>query len=194
MSESTGRLIVLEGVDDVGKSTVATQLSGELNSSESAEVLAFPGHAPGSVGKWVYDLHHDPGRQSINQTCLQLLHVAAHIDCIESQVKPLIKSGRDVILDRYWWSTYVYGVVGGVEVSRLEKMIDLEIEVWGNCQPDCIVLLRRDAAERVVNPSLISEYTQLLAREQTADNIVEVWNDSDVHSAVEKILLAVGQI
>ncbi|MCA9078510.1 MAG: hypothetical protein KDA93_26020, partial [Planctomycetaceae bacterium] len=148
MGESTGRLVVLEGVDDVGKSTVASTLATKISKSRPANVLAFPGNEPGSVGKWVYDLHHDPERQSINQTSLQLLHVAAQIDCIESQVKPLIKGGRDVILDRYWWSTYVYGVVGGVEVSRLEKMIDLEIEVWGNCQPDCIVLLRREAAEQ----------------------------------------------
>ena len=54
--------------------------------------------------------------------------------------------------------------------------------------------MRKPWAEQVANPSLISEYTQLLAREQTADNIVEVWNDSDVHYAVEKVLLAIGQI
>ena len=192
MNKPNGRLIVLEGCDDVGKSTIATRVVDALaDAGKSPTLLAFPGHKPGSVGKWVYDLHHDPERQSINQTCLQLLHVAAHIDCIESQIKPLIETGNDVILDRYWWSTCAYGVIGGVELDRLEMMIELEESVWGDCRPHCIVLLRRKAAERAANADLVSEYEKLFDRERRHERAVEVWNDSDVESAVSQILDAV---
>ncbi|MDA1016749.1 MAG: dTMP kinase [Planctomycetota bacterium] len=187
MSETIGRLIVLEGVDDVGKSTIAVHLANGMKSINRANVLAFPGREPGSVGKWVYDLHHDPERQSINQTCLQLLHVASHIDCIETQIRPLIQSGHDVILDRYWWSTYAYGVAGGVEVSRLDMMIQLEKAVWGDCKPDCIALLRRREAEQIASAQLVREYEGLFHREQSRCRAIEVWNDSDVESAVAAI-------
>jgi len=188
MSDTNGRLIVLEGVDDFGKSTIAAHLAEGLCSTKQAKVLAFPGHELGSVGKWVYDLHHDPERQSINQTCLQLLHIAAHIDCIETQIRPLIESGHDVVLDRYWWSTYAYGVAGGVEASRLELMIQLEEAVWGDCSPDCIALVRRRKAEQAANPRLFQEYEGLLQRGQSRCRAIEIWNETDVESAVAAIL------
>ena len=55
-----GRLIVFEGPDGVGKSTLAEQLTVHLREAGvPCEHLAFPGRQPGSLGHLVYDLHHD---------------------------------------------------------------------------------------------------------------------------------------
>ena len=108
------KLIIFEGVDGVGKTTLAKALADycrhcfpELNVSSGS----FPGATPGSLGEWVYRLHHAEidglSPYSIAPPALQLLHVAAHIDGILSWIAPALAKGH-VILDRYWWSTYAY--------------------------------------------------------------------------------------
>ena len=60
MQPVQGRLIVFEGTDGVGKSTPAERLTGRLRETGiPCEHLAFPGKQPGSLGRLVYDLHHD---------------------------------------------------------------------------------------------------------------------------------------
>ena len=85
-SQKTGsRLIVLEGVDDVGKTTIAHELVKFLhNKNEDAIYMSFPGKEDG-LGKIVYDIHH--GTTKMNALSKQMLHVASHIDVIYSKIK-----------------------------------------------------------------------------------------------------------
>src|SRR5579863_3166654 len=108
-----GKLIVLEGPDGVGKTTLAAELGKRLEQrGEPTKVLSFPGRESGTLGGHVYALHHEPQRfkiDSLTAASKQLLHVAAHLDVIESKIRPWIKDSINVVLDRYWWSTWVYG-------------------------------------------------------------------------------------
>lgn len=185
-----GRLIVLEGCDNVGKSTLADALSAQLNSAgRSAEVLSFPGQEPGSLGRWVYDFHHAPEAKSVNSTSLQLLHIAAHIDCIESRIKPLLAAGTDVILDRYWWSTMVYGIVGGVSRQQLNQMIAVEKEEWGTDLPTCVFLIHRIEAESTAEGApLAEEYRTLAAAERKGHPVIEIQNERSVDNTVNEIV------
>jgi len=80
----SGRLIVFEGPDAVGKSTLVQYLRVLLDQNQlTNETLSFPGDRPGTIGKLVYDLHHAPGKFGIEQISpigLQALHIAAHLD------------------------------------------------------------------------------------------------------------------
>src|SRR5262249_49156463 len=100
---SAGRLIVFEGPDGVGKSTLSAALSEDLRSrGRRLKLMTFPGREPGSVGKLVYEVHHDPARFGVEQlapVCLQALHIAAHLDAIERRIVPLLEAGTDVVLD-----------------------------------------------------------------------------------------------
>ena len=82
-----GKLIVLEGSDGVGKSTLARCLVGRLMRCHiRSEHATFPGKRPGTIGQVIYQIHHDPGSLGIEQlspTSLQALHIAAHLDAIE---------------------------------------------------------------------------------------------------------------
>jgi dTMP kinase len=101
-----GKLIVFEGPDSVGKSTLCNSVFQIVQDAGHVATLeSFPGKRDGSLGRLVYDLHHDLKRfgiSKIDQTSLQLLHIAAHIDLIESIIKPKILQGCSAILDRFW--------------------------------------------------------------------------------------------
>src|SRR5687767_12007738 len=113
-----GRLFVLEGPDGAGKTILAKALVEQLNSRGTLyEYAAFPGIQEGTLGNMVYDLHHEPERYgitSIHPLSLQTLHIAAHIDAIEQRILPALRSGQSMVLDRFWWSTWVYGLAAGV--------------------------------------------------------------------------------
>src|SRR3989304_3864395 len=136
MSEGQrGALYVFEGPDGVGKSELAKRLAHVLRaSSVDCEWLAFPGREPGTLGSLVYGLHHAPdqiGVQTLSATALQAMHIAAHIDAIEARILPALRAGKTIVLDRYWWSTKVYGLVGGANAAAIEELIQAELLSWG---------------------------------------------------------------
>lgn len=146
MKRSRGKLIVFEGVDAAGKTTLSNELCESLHlNHQPVKQCQFPGKQPGTLGELVYRIHHlhssDFGLPTIDPCSLQLLHIAAHVDAIESKIKPALYGGEWVILDRFWWSTYVYGLDSGVQESQLRDMINVEILAWGKISPDIVFLV-----------------------------------------------------
>ena len=147
-----GQLIVFEGPDAVGKSTLVKSLRSILADRQvSVEFLSFPGDRPGTLGKLVYDLHHSPnqfGVNTITPISLQALHVAAHLDAIIQTIIPALTGGTWVVLDRFWWSTWVYGTADAVEPEPLKTLIETEKLLWGPFQPSVVFLVERSVPLR----------------------------------------------
>ena len=191
--QAQGRLIVFEGADGVGKSTLAEQLTGRLREAGvPCQHLAFPGKQPGSLGRLVYDLHHDAhglGLGEVNPTSLQVLHIAAHVDAIEGQILPALRVGTWVILDRFWWSTWVYGAAFGVPERSLEAMINVERLHWGQVEPDVLFLVEREAVmpgdAEGLRSQILERYRELGSREQLHSRVVALHNDSSVEDALD---------
>lgn len=124
-------LIILEGPDGVGKSTIAKAISKLIPNSE---VMAFPGNQSGTLGKLIYDLHHHQIRfdlsEAVSASAMQALHIAAHMDAAERLIMPKLREGVTVILDRYNFSTWVYGTIYGAHPETLSKLIDAEEALW----------------------------------------------------------------
>jgi len=142
-----GELVVFEGPDGAGKSTLATAFTEYLiGSGREARLFSFPGREEGTLGWHVYQLHHDPqsfGIAGLTPESLQMLHVAAHLDAIDRSIKPLLREGITVVLDRYWWSTWVYGRESGANFATLDAMINCERLQWGTVQPAVLYLVSR---------------------------------------------------
>ncbi len=145
--ENRGKLFVFEGMDGSGKTTVSQQLKYYFDSvGVNSLLFTFPGQEVGTLGRHVYHLHHKPADfqvQSINRTSLQLLHVAAHIDAIDEKILPALRSGVTVILDRFWWSTWAYGVVYGANRTTLRQIIQAELTHWNGFKPTALFYLNR---------------------------------------------------
>ncbi len=177
----TGKLIVLEGPDGVGKTTLAHDLVNLLEKKVIRSIyVSFPGREQGGLGKLVYDLHHNPAiveRGSINPVSNQLLHVAAHIELIDSVIRPALVVGSWVVLDRYWWSTWVYGKVNGVSESAIDSMVSVELEHWRSITPEVVYLLSRHSEDDHVSmfkDDLSSTYDRLAERESQKSQIFRI--------------------
>lgn len=192
-----GKLIILEGPDSVGKSTLAKRILQSIHETEYSAILeSFPGNREGSLGLLVYNLHHDLNRfgiSKIDQTSLQLLHIAAHIDLIGSIIKPKLLQGWSVILDRFWWSTYVYGLVNGSPFETIDKMIMVEKSFWGILQPSLVLLIDREKPfDGKIDigywNNLRKLYQQLATEEENKYPVHIIKNDSDLQKIENKII------
>jgi dTMP kinase len=191
-----GKLIIFEGSDGTGKSTLCSNLVTHLQSAGKEVLpLSFPGRSEGTLGKIVYEIHHDAaafGIETIDPTALQCLHIAAHLDAITTRILPAVAQGSLVLLDRYWWSTFVYGVVGGGNRHVISKLIDAEVLAWDWLTPSAVFLVDREAPLRDEPlqhwTEWRSEYLALAAREQTHHPVHVIANNSSADDALERIL------
>jgi thymidylate kinase len=203
--EASGRLIVFEGVDAAGKTTLCDDLCDSLKHRQHlVQRYHFPGKTPGTLGELVYRIHHHHRDTfcipSVNPCALQLLHIAAHIDIIESAIKRVIVEGTWVVLDRFWWSTYVYGRDSGVSDQSLKLMIQLEKAAWENIMPDLLLLvdtvspLRDDECNCVAWHRKRELYAELAKSEKDSYRcvVIETERGEDARKkASEKILCEV---
>ena len=201
MIQNSGRLIVFEGWDGSGKTTLAKLCCDLLNSQgKEAHYLAFPGQMRGTLGLHIHKLHHDPTYAAIDvihPASLQILHIAAHVDSIESTILPALQRGEWIVLDRYWWSTRAYGIASGVNPKALDMMIDLELLFWKSVRPKAVFLVSRPTASCASTDAfemqVSAEYERLAERESKNLPVHRISNAraaQDVADEIVKIALA----
>ncbi|MGN6369022.1 MAG: nucleotide kinase domain-containing protein [Phycisphaerae bacterium] len=200
MANKAGKLYVFEGPDGVGKSTLATWFSECLRErGMQCAHLSFPGREDGTLGKLVYELHHQPHlfcATSPTETARQLLHIAAHIDVIERKILPLLAAGTNVVLDRFWWSTLVYGQVLGANEAALRKMVEVEQVSWEGVLPERVFLVSRThltetADDQSLKDKLARCYRAVAEKERKHYPVILIDNDEALIDAQAKIAATV---
>lgn len=182
--------VVFEGVDGVGKSTLSLALfryyMKHLPNIPTVHG-SFPGSVAGSLGEWVYRLHHgqvteiDP--KSVAPGALQLLHIAAHVDGIRQWVRPALQTGN-LILDRYWWSTYAYSR-SFLSAEDAWTLVSAEFPFWQGLVSPTIVYIHRSASlkqheiEQATFDGLHGYYQEIISRQVQAGVTVLVLPNDD---------------
>jgi thymidylate kinase len=186
------RLVVFEGPDQVGKSTIIKSLEKKFEKRKiNYASLSFPGNEEGTLGSLVYNIHHDYKKYEINSlspSSLQTLHVASHIDIIERKIKPLIKKNTIILLDRYWWSTIAYGKLTGLTDDFLDKLIDLEKTVWENISPAIVFLIKKSfSSEKNASNNEVWEYYLSIVKKFSDKNRIEIIKNENLTETVKLI-------
>ncbi len=181
------RFVIFEGVDGTGKTSLSRALVAYYRERRPEMTVfhdAFPGARPGTLGEWVYRFHHGTARDApkldgIDPVARQLLHVAAHVDTIRSQIMPILTNpeGGTVILDRYWWSTYAYS---RPYLSPEQALAILEPErvFWREMQPPVAVYLTRqrtlkpDELDQPHHQQLAAYYGEIVAQERATGMVI----------------------
>lgn len=196
MDKLLGDLYVFEGPDGTGKTTLSKAFLNYLKSKgEKCSYFSFPGNCSGTLGNHIYQLHHglsDLKIASINATSLQLLHVASHIDTIESRILPVLRDGHSVILDRFWWSTIAYGTVYGAEIDSLKKLVGIERIHWRGIQPTFVFYLKRNTSLKATGDNywnrLVDGYEKIVKHELGRYGIQSITNQSSVDDALSQVI------
>ena len=184
---TNGNLLVFEGPDGVGKSTlVAETLRILRDKGIPFGTLAFPGKDPGTLGWTVDQIHHNPsslGINSLTPLSLQALHIAAHLDHIEARILPALARGEWFVLDRFWWSTWVYGTANAVNPQVLDKLVATEQTAWLPVVPATAFLITRTSAflpqhNEAKFLELTRLYGQIAASAVTRHRVLSIENDS----------------
>ncbi|MBD5532020.1 MAG: hypothetical protein HDQ98_07455 [Lachnospiraceae bacterium] len=171
---------VFEGIDNVGKTTIIHALKKQVQETTDYTCvdIAFPGNEPRTLGNLVYHIHHHQEQYfsvPLNETSLQLLHIASHIDLIQRQLMPLSNSKCIILLDRFWWSTYVYGLVGGVEENIIQSIIAPELLYWKDIDVKKIFLVERSKRQKDYELNkendIIDKYRKLADKESKCEKL-----------------------
>jgi Thymidylate kinase len=191
MEKILGKLFVFEGIDHVGKTSIISKLISKLGESGvPCSFYSFPGKTPKSLGALVYDIHHHESNyfsERINPISLQMLHVAAHIEILYKHIIPDIQKGKIVLLDRYWWSTYAYGIASGVSKKNLENIILPEKVIMKNIEVSGYFLIKRKniISDYTVKKTqkILAAYDELSKRIEHKKRIIVINNDYCIDSA-----------
>jgi dTMP kinase len=142
----SGKLIVIEGADGVGRSTHTMLLRSWLESRGHAvldtgmtrSVLAGRGIRKAKQG-------HTLGRLT-----MQLFYATDFADRLESQMLPALRAGFIVLTDRYIYSAIARAIVRGADPDWVRAMYGIALV------PDVIFYLNIKSAEELVTRVLAS--------------------------------------
>ena len=198
MSE-TGKLIVFEGADAAGKSAISAGVCDAIRRRGTpVRMFSFPGKTPHTLGDLVYRIHHNPrasGIESLTPLSLQSLHIAAHLDAIESTILPLLRQGTSVVLDRFWWSTFVYGIADGINRDVLNALIEAERILWAERLPTVLFYVTRERPLRQEDDEEWRRrneiYRDLVMAEKGKYPIYVIENEGSLETAISSALAVI---
>lgn len=137
-----GLVIALEGQDGTGKSTVINAITGYFDEMGLDYINA---REPGStnIGEKMRDILADKANKDMDYHTEALLFAASRSELYDKVIKPNVRKGTSVILDRFLLSSLAYqGIVRGLGVDEVMKINDFFLEGF---RPDLTILMDLDA-------------------------------------------------
>ena len=144
--EYSGKLIVIEGTDGVGRSTHTALLRTWLESRGHAvldtgmtrSILAGRGIKEAKSGT------------TLGRLTMQLYYATDFIDRLENEMLPALRAGFVVLTDRYIYSAIARAEVRGIDPAWIRKIYGMALV------PDAVFYLRIRTAQQLVERLLTS--------------------------------------
>ena len=111
-------LIAVEGIDGSGKTTVVRFLIEELR-KRGYDVVAFKEPTDSEYGRRIRQILKE--RRVSPEEELELFIKDREFD-VQNNILPALKSGKIVIMDRYYYSTIAYQGALGLDVEMIRKL------------------------------------------------------------------------
>jgi dTMP kinase len=115
-----GKFIVIEGLDGSGQSTQAGLLRDFLIREGFEVILTKEPTLNSEAGKKIRKILDK--ELGVNPKELQELFTQDRKEHLENKILPALREGKVVISDRYFFSTFAYGVADGLDLDWLIKI------------------------------------------------------------------------
>ncbi len=134
LNELTGKLIVLEGTDGVGRSTQISLIRLWLESNGMAvlDTAMTDSQLTGAGLKEAKEGH------TLGPATMTLFYATDFVDRLENVVIPALKAGFVVLTDRYIYSLIARAAVRGMDTEWLEGIFSIALK------PDLSIYLKTD--------------------------------------------------
>jgi len=116
MNEDPGKLIVFEGIDGSGKTTISKRLYSHLK-NKGIDVVWFRAPSDSKWGKTIRDLANRKDAIPIEKEFLYFLRDRKWD--VKHNINPALERGKTVILDRYFFSSACYQGARGMDMNRI---------------------------------------------------------------------------
>ena len=168
MPAHSGKLITIEGIEGVGKSSAVAALSEYLVSQQKKVLVTRePGGTP--LAEQIRQLLLKVYEEAVSPKTELLLMFASRTQHVEEVIRPALQAGKWVICDRFTDASYAYQGAG--RGMPIEVIAFLEKWIQEGLEPDCTLLLdapvevaQERAKLRDVLDRIESEAQQFFAR------------------------------
>jgi len=109
---SKGKFLVFEGIDGCGKGTVIESVKSHFDDND-IDYIAIKDPGFTNIGEKIRTILLDPENEEMDRETELLLFLAARAQLVNEVIRPALKSGKNVICDRYDSSTYAYQYIMG---------------------------------------------------------------------------------
>lgn len=168
--ERKGRLVTIEGIDGIGKSTQAELLALNLK-QEGYDVLTTKEPGASLMGAQIRSLlFKEPTTRKMANGVAATLFIAEHLQTIHDVIRPALNAGKVVICDRYCDSNLAYWTAQGAHPAVLRFIR----EMYGPV-PDVTILF-------VGDPAIMADRAQKRSDPKQAG---KVWADSNTLSKIQ---------
>jgi len=134
------KFIVIEGLEGAGKSTAVKVIKDYLNQNGQTEIVQCrePGGTP--LGETIRDLvKSNSYSEKIDPRTELLLMYASRIQLVENVIKPALNTGKAVVCDRFYYSTYAYQGGGrGIDLKIIDAVHEASL---GDFKPDLTIYM-----------------------------------------------------
>lgn len=131
-----GKLVVIEGGVGCGKTTQIDLLQKDL---KKWEFYREPGST--EFGEKVRDAVQGLHNYPVDEYASMFGYSAARANLIRGLIIPKLKKGINIILDRFWYSTYAYQGSNGASKKIIEQISKI---ASNNLKPDLILFFDLD--------------------------------------------------